>query len=117
MYKVSLRDAKNQLAQLLELAAKGQTVVIVREDGTAFRLALADSTATPPTPSTNKANPAPSKAQPSSQKRGVSQSADFDAQRFMQELEDAYKEQSDQQPLQKRNTDWDTNIEKYFSDD
>ncbi|MEL6605000.1 MAG: hypothetical protein AAFP20_17435 [Cyanobacteria bacterium J06614_10] len=116
MYKVSLRDAKNQLTQLAELAAKGETVIIVREDGTAFKLTLADSASTPPTDPT-KTKPTKPTTQPSPQKRGVSQPADFDAQRFMQELEDAYKEQTDQQRFPKKNVDWDTNIESYFSDD
>ncbi|MEO1682872.1 MAG: hypothetical protein AAFS06_06370 [Cyanobacteria bacterium J06631_12] len=116
MYKVSLRDAKNRLAQLMEVAAKGESVIIVREDGTAFSLTLAEAAAdSPDTPTTTEA-PQPT-TQPSPQKRGVSQSSDFDAQSFMQELEDAYEEQTNQQASHKQSADWDTSIEKYFSED
>jgi antitoxin (DNA-binding transcriptional repressor) of toxin-antitoxin stability system len=38
MVTIALKDAKNKLAELLEEAAKGQEVLIEREDGQSFKI-------------------------------------------------------------------------------
>lgn len=38
MYLVSLNEAETQLAKLVEEAARGEEVIITRNDGTSFRI-------------------------------------------------------------------------------
>lgn len=38
MYSVNLKEAETQLAKLVEEAARGEEVIITRDDGIAFRL-------------------------------------------------------------------------------
>ena len=43
MYEIGLKEAETQLAQLVEEAARGEEVVIVRSDGTSFKIVPVDS--------------------------------------------------------------------------
>ena len=38
MYSVNLKEAETQLAKLVEDAARGEDVIITRNDGTSFRI-------------------------------------------------------------------------------
>jgi antitoxin (DNA-binding transcriptional repressor) of toxin-antitoxin stability system len=38
MHQVNLKEAETQLAQLIEAAAGGEEVIIIRVDGTAFKI-------------------------------------------------------------------------------
>lgn len=38
MYSVDLKEAETQLAKLMEEAARGEDVIITRQDGSAFRI-------------------------------------------------------------------------------
>ncbi|MEL6606614.1 MAG: DUF2281 domain-containing protein [Cyanobacteria bacterium J06614_10] len=38
MYSVNLKEAETQLAKLVEEAARGENVVIIRQDGSSFRI-------------------------------------------------------------------------------
>ncbi|MBW4516970.1 MAG: type II toxin-antitoxin system prevent-host-death family antitoxin [Timaviella obliquedivisa GSE-PSE-MK23-08B] len=49
MHQVSLQEAGNQLAKLIEGAASGEEVVITRSDGAAFRIVPISSTKPRPT--------------------------------------------------------------------
>lgn len=48
MYQIELKDAGIQLAQLVEEAARGEEVVIVRSDGTSFKIVPIDSVSMTP---------------------------------------------------------------------
>lgn len=38
MYSVNIKEAETQLAKLVEEAARGEDVIITRQDGTSFRI-------------------------------------------------------------------------------
>lgn len=48
MYSVNIKEAETQLAKLVEDAAKGEDVIITRNDGTSFRIVPVTNTATAP---------------------------------------------------------------------
>ncbi|MGR3274644.1 type II toxin-antitoxin system Phd/YefM family antitoxin [Acaryochloris marina NIES-2412] len=48
MYSINLQEAEHQLAKLIDDAARGENVIITRDDGTSFQLIpLKSKTATP----------------------------------------------------------------------
>ncbi len=48
MYSVNLKEAETQLAKLVEDAARGEDVIITRNDGTSFRIVpVTDAVAVP----------------------------------------------------------------------
>lgn len=49
MYSISLTEAKSQLARLIEDAARGEDVIITRNDGASFRIVPIESKAVVPT--------------------------------------------------------------------
>jgi len=44
MHQIDLKEAENQLAQLIEEVASGEEVVITRSDGSAFKIVSISST-------------------------------------------------------------------------
>lgn len=48
MYSINLKEAEHQLAKLIDDAARGENVIITRDDGTSFQLLpVKAKTATP----------------------------------------------------------------------